>query len=285
MPRLTSFIPLIFVLIWSTGFIGAKFALPFIEPFLLLVVRYFLVILIVGAALIVVPGTRIELSDAVFQVFVGIFLHGFYLAGVFYAIGAGMPAGSVAVIVGLQPLLTTAIGRYWLQQAVSHRQTIGLVLGLFGVILVVIGAGQMTRGAVSGPGLLATFIALFGISIGTVLQKERGGEVRPRTGLLLQYIGALAVTLPLTLLWETQTVEITMTLLLSLAWLVLGLSILAIWLLLVMIKVGQVARISSYFYLVPPATILQAWLFFGETLTLVSAIGVLAAIVSVYLIT
>lgn len=282
--KLARIIPLIFVLIWSTGFIGAKFALPYIEPFFLLVVRYGLVIVILSAALALRPGKGMTAEEATFQVSIGVLLHGFYLGGVFYAISVAMPAGLVAIIVGLQPVLTTSIGRVWLGNAVSNTQVIGLTLGILGVVLVIVGVDELAKGAFSVDGLIAALLALTGISVGAVLQKEKGGAVRPRSGMLLQYIGAMAVTVPLTLIWETQRVEITLTLVLAMAWLVLGLSVIAILLLMVMIRAGQVARVASYFYLVPPATVFQAWLFFDERISAISAVGAVVSVLGVWLV-
>ncbi|HSG55329.1 MAG TPA: DMT family transporter, partial [Paracoccaceae bacterium] len=280
----TRFIPAAFVLIWSTGFIGAKFALPYIEPFFLLAIRFAIVIPLFGLAALYWRGPRLSHSAAAFQILVGVLLHGGYLCGVFHAISAGTPAGIVAIIVGLQPILTSAMAQLWLGQLLSRRQSIGLMLGLAGVALVVTG-GNGLGGQIIGPGgLVASLTALTGISLGSVLQKRIGGAVPLLPGMMLQYTGALMVALPLSLLFEAQTLTVTLPLILAMAWLILGLSGIATVLLMVMIRAGQTAKVSSLFYLVPPITLLQANAFFGETLAPVSALGGLLAGVGVYLV-
>lgn len=285
MQFLTRFIPIAFVLIWSTGFIGAKFGLPYMEPFFLLVVRYVLVLLLFGLAVLLLRGRWLSPRETAEQMLVGILVHGAYLGGVFYAISTGIPAGLTAIIVGLQPIVTSAIGRVWLGQPVRRVQAAGLGLGFAGILLVVLGTGLGEEaGRLSAIGLIAAFAALFGISLGTVLQKRLGGQIPLLPGSVAQYVGALAVTFPLTLLLETQEVDVSWALILTMAWLVLGLSVLAILLLMVMIRAGEVARVTSFFYLVPPLTMLQAWVFFGETISTISAMGTLLAVCGVYLV-
>lgn len=285
MQRLTPYIPMIFVVIWSTGFIGAKFGLPYMEPFFLLVVRYVLVLILFGLGLIVWRKRLLAARDVPAQLLIGVLLHGAYLGGVFFAISRGFPAGLVAIIVGMQPILTAALGRLWLGDRLGSVQIAGLALGFTGIVLVILGSGPLRgQGDLGGSGLMAVLIALFGISFGTILQKRLGRDVPVLSGTTVQYAGALAVTLPLTLLFETRQVDLTWTLVLTMAWLVLGLSVLAISLLMVMIRADQVARVTSFFYLVPPLTMLQAWLFFGETVSGLSALGALLAISGVYLV-
>jgi len=285
MQSLTRYIPVFFVLIWSTGFIGAKFGLPYMEPFLLLVVRYALVLLLFGLAVAILRGRRLSPGETGGQMLVGSLVHGVYLGGVFYAISVGLPAGLTAIIVGLQPILTAVLGHLWLGQTVRRVQMAGLGLGFAGVLLVILGTGlEPENGALNVPGLIAALAGLFGISLGTVLQKRLGAGVPLLSGAVAQYAGALAVTLPLTLLLETGKVELTWTLALTMGWLVLGLSVLAILLLMVMIRAGEVARVTSFFYLVPPLTMLQAWAFFGERISAMSGLGTVLAVFGVYLV-
>lgn len=285
MPDLTCIIPAIFVLLWSTGFIGAKFGLPYMEPFFLLAVRYALVLALFGAAALVLRSRWLSWAETAGQLLVGALLHGAYLGGVFYAIAAGTPAGLTAIIVGLQPILTAGLGWLWLGQPVHRGQAAGLGLGFAGIVLVIAGANAPAGAeGIASAGLPAALLALLGISVGTVLQKRLGTAVPLLPGALAQYAGALLVTLPVSLAFETLQAEPALPLVLSMTWLVLGLSVLAIGLLMLMIRAGQVARVSSFFYLVPPLTVLQAWLFFGETLSPVSAFGGLAAAAGVYLV-
>lgn len=280
---LTRIIPLAFALLWSTGFIGARFGLPHIEPFFLLAIRYAIVIALFALALPFLRGGPVRPRALAWQAVIGALLHGIYLGGVFLAISRGAPPGLVSIIVGFQPILTAAVGVAFLGEEVGSRQRAGLVLGAGGVTLVILGAQGV--GAGSALGMSATLVALAGITAGTVLQKKVGGGAALLPGMLAQYAGALAVTLPLTLALETREADLTWTLVLTIAWLVLGLSVAAIALLMVMIRAEQVSKVSSYFYLVPPLTVLQSWLFFGETLPPVSALGGLMAVAGVYLAT
>ncbi|MBY6118119.1 DMT family transporter [Mameliella alba] len=285
MPRLTRLIPFIFVLIWSTGFIGAKFGLPYMEPFFLLVVRYALVLVLFSFGLLLWRKRLLAVHDIPSQLLIGVLIHGAYLAGVFYAISQGIPAGLVAIIVGMQPILTALLGWFWLGDGLERSTLTGLVLGFAGILLVISGAGALPgRGGLDSIGLAATVLALLGISLGTVLQKRLGGDVPVLAGTMVQYIGALLATLPLMLLFETQQVTLTWPLVLTMTWLVLGISVLAISLLMVMIRRDQVARVTSYFYLVPPLAMLQAWLFFGETISALSGLGSILVIAGVYLV-
>ncbi len=285
MPHLTRLIPLIFVLIWSTGFIGAKFGLPHMEPFFLLVSRYVLVLLLFAGGLLLWRKRLLAARDVPSQLLVGSLIHGAYLGGVFYSISRGIPAGLVAIIVGMQPILTAVLGWLWLGERLARATAAGLVLGFAGILLVLSGAGALPgRGALDNAGLAATLVALLGISLGTVLQKRLGGDVPVLAGTTVQYAGALAVTLPLTLVLETRQVTLSWPLVLTMGWLVLGISVLAISLLMVMIRRDQVARVASCFYLVPPLAMLQAWLFFGETISTLSALGTLLVISGVYMV-
>ncbi|MEY8827699.1 DMT family transporter [Sedimentitalea sp. XS_ASV28] len=285
MPSLTRLIPFLFVLIWSTGFIGAKFGLPYMEPLFLLVTRYALVLVLFGAGLLIWRKRLLAARDVPAQLLVGVLIHGAYLAGVFYSISRGIPAGLVAIIVGMQPILTALLGWLWLDERLSRATIAGLALGFAGILLVVSGAGALSgQGTLDRPGLAATLLALLGISLGTILQKRCGGDVPVLAGTTVQYVGALLATLPLMLLFETRQVTLSWPLVLTMTWLVLGISVLAISLLMVMIRRDQVARVTSYFYLVPPLAMLQAWLFFGETISPLSALGTALVISGLYLV-
>ena len=292
--RLTNLIPLIFVWLWSTGFVGAKYGLPYIEPFFMLFVRFVCVIVLFLLIIEIGRHPRATWRQAIGQMFVGLMLHGLYLGGVFYAIKQGIPAGISAVIVGLQPILLSVLERVFLRQpgrssAHYRSQYIGLIAGFIGVTLVVTGNGLTNTGiaGLSLPdmsiiGLIANVIALFGIAIGTVIQKRIGGDVPLLSGSLYQYLGAMLLMLALTFTLETQAVTPTFELALALLWLVFGLSILAVVLLMYMIREGEVVKVTSYFYLVPPVTLIQTWLLFDERLNAVALAGCALTVYAVY---
>lgn len=141
---------------------------------------------------------------------VGILIHGAYLAGVFYSIARGIPAGLVAIIVGMQPILTALLGWLWLGERLARSRVFRLLFGFTSILLVITGSGGLPGpGVLDSIGLAAALVALLGISLGTVLQKRRGGNVPVLAGTTVQYSGALVVTLPLTLLFEAQQVVLS----------------------------------------------------------------------------
>jgi drug/metabolite transporter (DMT)-like permease len=257
--------PVLFVWLWSTGFIGAKYGLPYGEPFTLLMYRMLatLALLAVLARLLPVrwPTRRQALHTAV----VGLLIHGLYLGGVFYAIAGEMPAGLASLIVGLQPLVTALAAVLFLREQVTGRQWLGLMMGLFGVALVLLeklGAGPLAAFPLWT--LAWVLVALLAISLGTVYQKRYCGGVELVPGTFIQYCAAGLFFALGAFLFESRQVAWEMPLLLALGWLVLGLSIGAILLLLALIRQGAAAQVASLFYLVPPVTALEAYLLFDE---------------------
>lgn len=277
-------VPLLFVLLWSTGFIGAKYALPYIEPFNLLFIRVVLTLAILLLLIRWRGSTWPGASQAGHQMVVGALVHAGYLGGVFAAIKLQMPAGIAALVVGLQPLLTAVLGHFWLGSRLRPSQWLGLALGLVGIALVITN-GKFFRGATElQPAALAAIVtALFAISLGTLYQKRFGGSTSLLTGSFYQYLATALIMLMLSQATETGHIAWSMTLILALAWLVLVLSIAAILLLMFMIREGEAARVASYFYLVPPITALEAWLLFDESLGAVSLVGMAVVVVGVYL--
>lgn len=256
--------PALFVLLWSTGFIGAKYGLPYAEPFTFLLARIGLVsvVLVIAALVGGAPWPRTA-REAGRIALAGLMVHGVYLGGVFAAIARGAPAGMVALIVGLQPLLTGLLAPRLFGERVTPRQWLGLALGLVGVMMVVwrkLGApGEVT-------GIPWAVGALFGITLGTLYQKRFCTGMDLRSGTAIQYMAtalALAIAAGSS---ETMHVEWTGSFIFALLWLVFALSVGAILLLFVLIRDGQAARVASLFYLTPPTTALMAWALFGESL-------------------
>lgn len=283
--------PALFVPLWSTGFIGAKYGLPYIEPLTFLCLRYGLVLLLVLLALAIQQPPRLSRPQIIASLQVGMLIHASYLGGVFWSIHAGMPAGIAAVVVGLQPILTALIGGYFLGERTSLRQWGGLVLGLIGVggvLLPGLAHGlEQTGGhdAIPPATIAATGFSLLAITVGTVLQRARGQGIPLWSGAFWQYLGALAVSLPLALLLETRHIEWNGHLVFALAWLVLVLSIGAISLLVLMLRHGAASRVATLFYLVPPFAALIAWLMFDEQLMPIQLAGMALAALGVWLAT
>ena len=280
------FVPALFVWLWSTGFIGAKYGLPFAEPFTLLLIRMLLtLVLLVGLAWLMKtrwPGWRGAGHLAV----TGILVHGCYLGGVYYAIQEGMASGIVSLIVGLQPLVTAAAAVVFLKEAVSGRQWLGLALGLIGVSLVLVEkfGGTGVESGISPWALAWTLVALAGISMGTVYQKRHGTGADLVAGTIIQYAAAATLFAIGAFALESREVEWSLQLQLSMAWLVLGVSIGAILLLMWLIRQGAASQVASLFCLVPPVTALEAYLLCDERLGGLAMVGGLVAITGVALV-
>ncbi len=272
-------IPWIFVWIWSTGFLAAKFGLPYAEPFTLLLYRFIFTLLFL---LIVIrfkksPWPKSKIAFLHLMV-AGALIHGVYLGGVFQAIKWGMPAGLSAMIIGLQPLSMALMAGILLKERVSKRQWLGLIIGLLGLYLVLFERLDLTSElAFDGfPiwAVIAVIASLFGISVGAVYQKRFCSDMDLISGTWIQYFSALMLCTCIVLLFETGEVSWTGPFILTLAWQVLALSVGAILLLMTMIKQGAAASVGSYFYLVAPLVAIQAWFLFEETISFISIAGV-----------
>lgn len=277
--------PLLFVALWSTGFIGAKFGLPDAEPLTFLAVRYLAVLVLMGAiawwTAAPWPGTAIEWGHIGVS---GLLVHAVYLGGVFTAIGHGLPAGIAALVVGLQPVLTALGAGALLGERVRPTQWLGLAMGFAGVGLVVahkVVAG--TSGAALTTMLVPAVLALLGITAGTLYQKRFCPSFDLRTGSVVQFLPCLAVTFAIASQTETMQIRWTGAFVFALGWLVLVLSLGAVSLLNVLIRRGSAVNVASLFYLTPPTTALFAWALFGETLTGLALIGMGLAVLGVWL--
>ncbi|MBK8320095.1 MAG: EamA family transporter [Betaproteobacteria bacterium] len=276
------FYPFLFVFLWSTGFIGAKYGLPYAEPLSFLLTRYgFVIALMTAIALATRAPWPKEPKQWLHIGVSGVLVHAIYLGGVFVAIKHGLPAGITALVVGMQPLLT-AFGAGWLLgEKVSGRQWGGLALGFVGVGLVV--SGKLGDGAL-GPMLIPALIALLGITVGTLYQKRFCAKFDLRTGSVIQFVPTAVLTAIAVALYEDYKIEWTGQFAFALGWLVLVLSIGAISLLNLLIRSGSAVNVASLFYLTPLSTALIAWVIFGEKLTLTAAFGMLLAVSGVYLV-
>jgi drug/metabolite transporter (DMT)-like permease len=277
------FAPALFVLLWSTGFIGAKWGLPYAEPATFLLLRFAIVSVLLG---IVVAWLRIPLprtpADLLHLSVSGVLVHGVYLGGVFGAISVGINAGVAALIVGIQPLLTAILVGPFLGERVSARQWLGFSVGIAGVFLVVYGKFSLEGQQLLGLGLC--LVALCAISAGTVYQKRFCSAMDLRAGSMIQFIAAGVFVAIFALTLETGRIEWHPQFWFALAWLCLVLSLGAISLLMWLIRRGAASRIASLFYLVPPLVAFEAWLLFGETLDRVAVLGMVFCALGVYLV-
>ena len=275
------FAPLLFVLLWSTGFIGAKFGLPHADPLSFLLIRYLLVLSLMTLLALVMRAPWPRDARQWFHIGVsGLLVHAIYLGGVFISISKGLPAGVASLVVGIQPLFT-AVGAGWLlNEAVLARQWVGLVLGFAGVALVVSGKLGSSFGL---DALWPALAALAGITVGTLYQKRFCPSFDWRTGAIAQFLPTAVATGVVVALSDSFRVEWVADFIFALAWLVLVLSLGAVSLLNILIRRGSAVNLASLFYLVPPSTALIAWLLFDERLAGVAMTGMALAVWGVYL--
>ena len=273
--------PLLFVLLWSTGFIGAKLGLPHADPLSFLLIRYLLVLSLMTLVALLMRAPWPRDARQWFHIGVsGLLVHAIYLGGVFMAIGKGLPAGVASLVVGIQPLLT-AVGAGWLlNEAVLARQWTGLALGFVGVALVVSGKLGSTFGL---DALWPALAALAGITLGTLYQKRFCPSFDWRTGAIAQFLPTAGATAVVGNVTNSFRVEWVPEFIFALAWLVLVLSVGAVSLLNMLIRRGSAVNLASLFYLVPPSTALIAWLLFDEKLAGMALVGMALAVWGVYL--
>jgi drug/metabolite transporter (DMT)-like permease len=262
--------PLLFVLLWSTGFVVAKYGLAYAPPLTFLLYRFVLVAALMSVVAVATGATWPASLAEVGHV------HGAYLGGVFIAIARGMSAGMAAMLVGLQPILTVLLARAWLGERVVARQWLGLALGLAGVWLVV---RHKLAWASDGGALAAIAIALFGISVGALYQKRYCSRVDLRSGAVIQFVACALAYLPIVLVFEQAPVRWTPQFAFALGWAVVVLSVGAISVLYWLLRHGAVSNVAGLFFLVPAVTAVMAWVIFGETLDAVAVAGM--ALISV----
>ncbi len=270
----------VFVLLWSTGFVGAKYGLPYAEPFTFLALRLAIAAVLLALAAVAMR-TRITRDQATRAAVSGLLLHGAYLGGVFWAISRGIPAGVSSVVVSLQPVLVASLALPLLGERLRRPQWLGLVLGVTGVALVV---APRLGGELTTAGIVACLIALVGGTGGTLWQKRHGDGIPLLWGTAVQYATATVVLGALSLATEHQRIQWTGEFVGALVWLVLGLSLGAVLLLLWLLRRGSASSVSSLLYLVPPATAVEAYLLFDERLSALSLVGVAVTVVGVALV-
>ncbi len=261
--------PLVFVLIWSTGFIVARYGMPHAPPFTFLTLRYALSVVCFAVWVALArPAWPRSARQFAHLAITGVLMQAIYLGGVWGAVKAGMGAGTIALLVGLQPVLTAV----WLSRAhgdpsgsrVSGKQWMGLTLGLLGLVLVVwpkLGGGELTA-----LNMVCAVLALIAITVGTLYQKRYVEPCDVRTASLVQLLAAVAVSWPLALL-ESEPVVPHVHFIGALAWSVFGLTLGGSSLLYLLIQRGAATQVTSLLYLVPPTTAVMAWTLFGEALT------------------
>jgi len=276
-------LPTIFVGLWSTGFIFAKLGLPYAQPFTFLAVRMAIAcLLMIFVALTLGATWPRDAREGGHIAVAGLLLNATYLAGVFEAIAHGVSTGIVALIAGLQPILTAAAAGPLLGERITKQQWLGFLLGFAGIALVVwdrVGAHEGTHA-----GFALAFVCLIGITVGTLYQKRFCPNMDPRSGTAVQFgVSAAALTVG-SLIFETGRITWAPDFVAALSWLTLVLSVGTFNLLVLLIRRGAASRVSSLFYLVPPVTAVIGWAAFGEVLSPTTLAGMGVAVIGVAMV-
>ena len=276
--------PVMFLGLWSAGYAVAKVGLQYSEPMTLLTLRFGLVVTIMAAAFVVIrPPVPEKAMDWVHLAIVGFLIQSVYFGLCYIAFRAGVAAGTVALLMSLQPILVALLAPTWTGESVGWRRWVGLCLGLLGTAIVIV-----ARSSIEPPtllGFVCAVLALLGITGGSLWEKRFGLNHHPVTANLVGYAAGLVGVVPAMLWLETMQVNWTWEFVIALAYLVIGNSVIAVGLLLAMIRAGDVSRVSALFFLVPPLAALLAWLWLGEIMPPVAWIGMMVAAVGVYLAT
>jgi drug/metabolite transporter (DMT)-like permease len=280
--KLSKLAPILFVLLWSTGFVGAKYGLPFADPFIFLAVRVLVAALILFIIAAFMKSPIAIGADAISKsILIGFFLHTCYLGGVFFSISKGLPAGVAAVVTSLQPVLVSILAVKVLGEKLKMQQLAGLILGLTGVVLVL---GPSFDSKIPVAGVVAIAIALVGSTSATLLQKRIGSGIPLVAGTAYQYLGSGSVLLTIALATGGTSIQWSGKFVLAFVWLIAVLSVGAILLLLWLLNTGSAASVSSLFYLVPPATAIEAFLLFGEKVNTQGFLGIGVTALGVWLV-
>ncbi len=273
----------LFIFFWASGFVAAKYGLPYTEPFTFLTLR-FLVALIILIPLAFVwrvrwPNTVMSLLHVVIA---GLLVQTTYLTGVFYGIYLGLSTGVMALIVGIQPLITGSLASAVLGERINVKQWVGLGLGFVGLGMVV-----SEKVALSGQGIWAilfALLALIGITIGTVYQKQFCSGIDVRAAVTIQNVASFLIICTLAIFFERIEIQWTAEFIFALTWSGIGLSVIALALYFFLVQRGAAAKVTSLIYLSPPTTAVMGWSLFGETFAALAMIGMAVAVAGVALV-
>jgi len=275
--------PWIFVALWSTGFVVARYSTRNAGPLSFLTVRMLCAAVLLYVIAKIVKAPKLERTAWSTSAIVGICMHAVYLGGVFIAIKRGLPSGLSALIAGLHPVVTSVAGRIILKEQLRRSQWVGVALGISGVVVVVIDKVSDGLGDVTRPALAAMVISIIGMSTGTLVQRARGKDMPLVAGTAAQYVFAGAVLLVASSLFEKWEFNLNGELVLALLWSVLVLSISAVMLMMLLISRHSAARVSSLFFLTPALSAIESAILFGERLSPLALVALVVALTGVWL--
>lgn len=284
MKRIISAAPWFFIVIWSSGFVVARYAFKDADALFFLAIRLLLATVILFLLTLALrQPIKLTRREFISSLLIGVALHGLYLAGVWYAIELGAPSGLSSVITSMQPIIVSLLAVQLLGEPLTKRQFSGLIFGLSGVILVVL-PKLSQPGGFSGESLAFLFMALAGSTIATLLQKRIGHSIPLMMGTTYQFAIAGLGLLAISIGRRKTHFEFTQHSILAMAWAVFVTSIAAVLLLLWLLNRGSAAKVSSLLYLVPPMAVLQAYILFREKVTLPEILGIVMTAAGVALV-
>ncbi|MCE2516731.1 MAG: DMT family transporter [Alphaproteobacteria bacterium] len=275
------FYPVIFVVLWASAFVSAKYGMMGAGPFSFLFTRFVIVMGLFGVMAVVMRSRWPRRQDMAPTLIAGVLMHGVYLGGVFYAVSLGTPAGIASLIVSIQPIITAFLALVVLGEVIRRLQWLGIALGMIGVVLVI---SPRLGGEVPAVGLLSCLISVYAMSVGTIVQKRYLGQIDLVSGNALQAMAAAAFYGFLLLTVENYQLEWTLEVTLSMIWIVSAVSIGAVTILMLLIRSGQMAATSSLFFMVPPVSALMGYVAFGEVLGAMGILGFIIASAGVWLV-
>lgn len=269
---------------WSTGYVAAKFGLGFIEPLTFLALRFACAVAIMAALFILLrPPLPRSRAEWMHLSIVGFLLQSMYFGMCYMSFKAGLAVGTLALILSLQPIIVGLVAPRWNGETVDWRRWIGLLLGLTGAAIVILARSEIA--VPSALGLFFACLALLGITGGSLWEKRFGVSHHPVTSNLIGFAAGLMGVMPFVVAFESMTIEWTWQLAASLAYLIIGSSLIGVGLLLAMIRAGDVSRVSALFFLVPPMAAAIAWLVLGEVMPPIAWLGMLVAGAGVFMAT
>ena len=275
--------PGLFVLLWSTGFIVARYGTRDAGPFTFLAVRMFLSAVVLWAVASAMRAPRIERRHVSSSAVVGVFMHATYLGGTFFAISRGLPSGVSALIAGLHPVVTSFVGHWLLKERLRTLQWIGISCGVAGVVAVLIERSSVKSASITSVTVVAMVIAVIGMSTGTVVQRSRGREMPLLRGTAVQYVAAGVALLPLAIFDEHWKMHMTWRNAAAIAWAVGVLSIAAVLLMMLLLARHAAAKVSSLFFLTPALSTIEGAVLFSERLGALAVVGLFVALAGVWM--
>ena len=275
--------PLIFVILWSSAFVTTKPIIDNSDPFAALAFRFFFVAL--GFMIFSIYRKQkilIDKKNLIQSIFSGVLFHGIYLGGVFFSVSVGVPTGIAALIVTLQPILINSVAGKFLNEEVSFKQWIGVMLGFLGAALVLVFDIGTSLPVI---GVTASFIALLAITISTLWQKKIGTNLPLSVSNMYQAVGGCLFHIIVVIVFTEPYINFTSTFFIAMSHQIFLVSFGAFTILMFLIKNNSASKTVSIFFLIPPTTALMAWLFLNEVLTNLDLIGFAIATLGVYIAT